>query len=106
MPAPLLPHDDFFVSPPILALMAMPRARRNAVLAFLDALLQQPGEQLAIHASTVQPHLNPKELADLCGVCEYTVKWRWKRLRDYRPCLEDYLETKRRQSYLPDDSAA
>ncbi len=103
--APTLPDDMPFLSPGILALAAMPLAQRNARLLLLDFLNSLPKEDLALLAITVQPHLTDEEVADLCGVCLRTL-YRWERYQNLKPRLEDYVEAKRRQWYMPDDPAA
>lgn len=99
-----LPHDDFFVSAPILALMAMPALRRDAVLALIDILINSRNEKVGLVAIGYQPHLTDEEVAQLCDVSPFTVKHRWKKFQAYRPSMEDYLESKRGQYYVPDDS--
>jgi phage terminase large subunit-like protein len=96
-------HDDFFVSMPILALMTMPTSQRNAVLALIDLLINSRNEKVALVAICYQPHLTDEEVAELCGVSVYTVKHRWNKFQAYRPSIEDYLESKRGQYYLPDE---
>ncbi len=89
----------------VLALAAMPPPMRNARLLFIDALLNLPNEELAIIAKAVQRHLTDEEIADLVGVTIRTVQ-RWGRYQSFKSTLADYLESKRRQYYLPDDSAS
>jgi hypothetical protein len=104
-PAPTPPDDDLVLSSALSALAAMPAAQRNVILSLLDFLNGLPKEELALLAKAVQPHLTDKEVADLCGVRGRTL-YRWERYQDFKLRLEDYLESKRRRWYLPDDSAA
>lgn len=83
----------------------MPAAQRNAGVLLVDFLINLPKEELALLAITVQPHLTDKEVAALCGVSTRQL-YRWDRFQSLKPRLEDYLDSKRRQWYLPDDSAA
>jgi DNA-directed RNA polymerase specialized sigma24 family protein len=103
MPVPL--EEIPFLSHAVLALAAMPPPMRNARLLLLDALLSLPNEELAIIAKAVQRHLTDEEIAALVGVTIRTVQ-RWERYQSFKTTLADYLESKRRQYYLPDDSAA
>lgn len=99
------PEEIPFLSHAVLALAAMPPPMRNARLLLIDAIHSLPKEELAIIAKAVQRHLTDEEIADLVGVTIRTVQ-RWGRYQSFKETLADYLESKRRQYYLPDDSAA
>jgi hypothetical protein len=100
------PADDGPVLPPgILELMAMPPARRNAILTLIDFITGQPKEELALVAKAVQPHLTDEEVAELCGVSRRTI-YNWDRFQNFKPRLADYLEKRRQQFYLMDDPDA
>lgn len=99
------PPDDDSLRLVLEALTAMPVARRNALLSLVDFLFDLPKEQLALLAISVQPHLADEDVAGLCGVCVRTL-YRWERFQSFKPRLEDYLESKRRQWSMPDDDAA
>lgn len=102
---PALLEDSPFLSHAVLALAAMPPPMRNARLLFIDAIHNLPNEELAIIAKAVQRHLTDEEIAALVGVTVRTVQ-RWGRYQGFKTTLADYLESKRREYYLPDDSAA
>ena len=102
---PTLLEDSPFLADAVLALAAMPPPMRNARLLFIDAIHSLPNEELAIIAKAVQPHLTDQEVAALVGVTLRTVQ-RWERYQGFKTTLADYLESKRREFYLPDDSAA
>lgn len=102
---PVLLDEIPFLSSAVLALAAMPPPMRNARLLLIDAIHSLPNEELAIIAKAVQPHLTDEEIADLVGVTIRTVQ-RWGRYQSFKITLADYLESKRRQYYLSDDSAA
>ena len=97
--------DDPAIEVITAALAELPRRDRNEILAFLDFWRELPREDRALFAQSVKPDLDDEQIARLAGVSVRTL-YRWERFQNFKSRLEDYLESKRRQWYSPDDPAA
>jgi hypothetical protein len=87
------------------ALAELPPQERNEIVAFLDFWRDLRREERALFAKSVKPDLADEQIARLAGVSVRTL-YRLERFQNFKASLESYLETKRRQWYLPDDSLA
>ncbi len=94
--------EDHAFNVAVDALKKLPRAQRNAVVAFVLAWLKLRTAVRAVIAKFVQPHLSDNEVAVLCGVTLRTIQ-RSKQFQDFKPTLDDYLESKRRAYYMPEE---
>ena len=92
MPATSQPAPD-----PIAFLSALPKKRRNAILAYVNAIRTEELEDLAIFLKLMRPGSSDDEIAALCGVSRSTVA-RWERYQAAKPRLEDYRHPRQRPS--------
>ncbi|WP_145952417.1 hypothetical protein [Paludisphaera borealis] len=90
------PAFDFIVA----ALSAMPPKSRHELLAFLDFWRELSKEDRAVFAKSIRPGLTEEAVALLSGVTTRQLH-RYRRYREVKVRLADYLEPKRRRWYLP-----
>jgi len=82
---------------PLAFLAALPRRRRNAILAYVNTLQTDELEDLAIFLKLKRPETSDDEIASICGVSRSTVA-RWERYQAAKPGREDYWPTRRQPS--------
>lgn len=90
-------HRRGTVPDPLSVLAALPRRRRNMILAYVDALHTDELEDLAIFLKFKRPDTSDDDIAMLCGVSRSTVA-RWVRYQESKPSLHDYWPTRRKPS--------
>jgi hypothetical protein len=84
-------------SDPLAFLAALPKRRRNAILAYVNAIRTEELEDLAIFFKLRHPEFSDDTIASLCAVSRSTVA-RWERYQAAKPSREDYQHTRRRPS--------
>lgn len=94
--------EDMAFTIAVEALRALQQPRRNAIINFLSRWLELPPGRQAGLALAVMPELTPGEIAVLCGKSARQID-RYEEYRALKPTLEDYLESKRRSSVMPDE---
>jgi hypothetical protein len=85
------------VPDPLAFLAALPRRRRNMILAYVNALQTDELEDLAIFLKLKRPDTSDDDIALICGVSRSTVT-RWGRYQAAKPSHEDYWSTRRQPS--------
>jgi hypothetical protein len=89
MPAHSLPAAD-----PLAFLAALPKRRRNAILAYVNTLLTDDLEPVAIFWKGRRPDSTDEEIALICGVSRATLA-NWKLYQEVKPRLGDYPHIRR-----------
>jgi hypothetical protein len=79
---------------PLIFLAALPKRRRNAILAYVNTLHTDELEDLAIFLKLKRPECSDTQIAAICGVSRSTVG-RWERYQKAKPRCEDYWPTRR-----------
>lgn len=87
------PNDPTFAAL-LAALAALPKRRRNAILAYLNTIQSEDLELLAIFLKGQRPETSDDQIARICGVSRATVA-RWERYQAAKPNLTDYVHVRR-----------
>lgn len=80
---------------PIKFLDALPKRRRNAILAYVNLIRTEDVEDLAIFLKFIHPDTSDEQIALICNVSRSKLT-KWKRYQAAKPRLEDHWPTRRR----------
>jgi hypothetical protein len=98
MPTTTHPGGSALVPDPIKFLQALPKRRRNLILAFVNALHIDELECFGIFLKGIRPDTSDDDIATMCGVSRAKMVTTWKLYQAAKPRREDHWPTRRQPS--------